>query len=94
MFVTRASVKSRDPLTERVDMAGLSNAVTRHKVCFDDVRPKTFNEFETGRHRALYPTDTSASCSQIALYPTDTSGGCSQTALEVVPKLAGKEARS
>ena len=45
-------------------MIGSSNAFTKHKVCFDDVRPKILNEFETSRHHELYPTDTSESFSK------------------------------
>ena len=63
-FVPRSSVKSRDPLAERGDMIGSSNTFTKHKVCFDDVRPKTLNEFETSRHRELYPNGTSGSFSK------------------------------
>ena len=63
-FVLRSSVKSRDRLAERGDMIGSSNAFTKHKVCFDDVRPKTLNGFETSRHREVYPTDTSGSFSK------------------------------
>ena len=63
-FVPRSSVKSRDPLAERGDMIGSSNTFTKHKVCFDDVRPKTLNEFETSRQRELYPTGTSESFSK------------------------------
>ena len=45
-------------------MTGSVNAFTKHKVCFDNVRPKTVNEFEASRHRELYPTDTSGSFSK------------------------------
>ena len=43
-------------------MTGSSNAFTKHKAYFDDVRPKTLNEFEASRHRALYLTDVSGNC--------------------------------
>ena len=61
-LVSRTSIKSRDPLAEEVDMTGSFNASTKHKVCLDDVRPKTLNEFEASRHRELYPTDKPGSC--------------------------------
>ena len=52
-------------------MTGSSNAFTKHKVYFDDVRPKIPNEFEASRHRKLYLTDMSGSCSKTTFrYPS------------------------
>ena len=51
-------------MAERLDMTGSFNAFRKHKVSFDDVRPKPFNEFEASRHRELYLTDTSRSFSK------------------------------
>ena len=60
-------VKSRDLLAKKVDKTGLPNAFTKHKVCFDDVRPKTLIEFEASRHRELISTNTSGSCPKTTL---------------------------